>query len=189
MLSLPIKLSLLVVGLGGAYALTKAAEPTPKRKTIPVSSLSGVYVPGAAVGAMDEDILQSIVLPIQLYPALVSRLYARTPQADIIDVYEKEPMGIVVDDLETLSTLVTNVSSEAASAAYDLMVHKAPDTNITDPEQVARAVQEVLGVVAPKVVWTTGLQGTMSVDAKQQVWDGIELIGVIAFQSYWNVNA
>lgn len=169
--------------------MTKAAEPVPKRKKIPVSQLSGVYVPGAAVGAMDEDILQSITFPIQLYPKLVSRLYARTPQADVINVYEKEPFGIVVDDLETLSALVTNLNGEVASLAYDLMMHKAPDTNITDPEQIAEAVQEVLGVVAPKVVWTTGLQGTMKVDAEQQVWDGVELIGVIAFQSYWNVNA
>lgn len=184
-LSVPIKLGLAAVVLGGGYALSKATEKPPKKK-IPVSKLSGVYVPGAAVGAMDQEILASIQPPIQLYPENVARLYARTPEADIIDVYAESPQGIVVDDIATLGALVTNLSGESASLAYDFMLHQAPTVNMYDPEKRAETVQKVLGIVAPKVTWTTGLQGTTQVDAEQQVWDGVELVGIIAFQSYWN---
>lgn len=194
-LSAVAKIGLLVAGTAAAGGVALAAMPKEKpkkKKKSKKARLSGVYVPGATIGGVterdDQDQVRQILVEDIMLPVELSFLpLVRDPQTqDILPA-----MSPVVDDPLTLQALVTDLSPEVALTAYELFLHYVAnqERNLSNDQQLDKTVREVLAVTAPKVNWVKGIQNYPEGSPEFDVWMGHQLLGEIAYQSYWNKQA
>lgn len=198
-LSTAAKLGLAALGtaavVGGTVAYQRSQDEKAKKKkseTTKKSPLSGTYAPGATIAA-SGTIMKEAALPVVLNKENTARLQLRTTDGDIVDVWQTadEVSVATTDELGQLVTdLTADMGSErgAATKAWNMMNHLVANKgyDLENPQMRDQAVQETLAVVAPNMDWSKGLQPYTVDSPPYQVWTGVELLGTIAYQSYWN---
>ena len=92
---------------------------------------------------------------------------------------------------KSIAYLITGLSPESAQLAYELATVHFADNGVDWTNMAARdtATQQILSAVAPKVDWTQGLKPHTYGSAAWKAWSGVQLVGTIAWQSYFNKRA
>ncbi len=92
---------------------------------------------------------------------------------------------------KAIAYLITGLSPEAAQLAYELVNVRFYELggDWTDMAQRDAMTQQILSAVAPKVDWTQGLKPHTYGSAAWKAWSGVQLVGTIAWQSYFNKQA
>ena len=92
---------------------------------------------------------------------------------------------------KAIAYLITGLSPEAAQLAYELANVHFAEKGVDWTNMAARdtATQQILSALAPKVDWTQGLKPHTYGSAAWKAWSGVQLVGTIAWQSYFNKRA
>lgn len=173
-----------LVGLAKGYdAWEKNTRKKKKQEDKPKGPpLQNVYVADAVIGNAPR-IVDDVMLPIELSfePQI------RNPNTG--DLFA--PGTNVIDNVDMLSNVVTNLSPQANNMAYEYMLHLVANKgyDLSDPATRDEAVQETASKIAPRVDWTKGLQPYAYGSPEVSVWIGAPTLGEIAHQSYWNKQA
>ena len=171
-----------VVGGVKGYDMYKKKKAKDKKQAI--SDLSGVYAEGATVGAQ-PSITTDVLLPV----VLSTKPYVRNGESGNI-VMANTP---TVASETMLHSLVTNLTPDAALVIYEYMLMlvatKGDMLTAQDVAQREKAVKETLSKVASKVDWSKGLQPYKANGPEYAVWMGANMLGEIAYQSFWNKQA
>jgi hypothetical protein len=174
--------------IGGAVAIDKYVEQKAKKKAKEkkeqapaVHPLSGVWAENATLGNAPL-VVNEVMLPIDLsFEPEVRDLQGNVGPAG----------GNVVNSQLVLESLVTNLTSDTADVAYNYMLFLAAEKgmDMSNPTVRDEATQRTLSRVAPRVDWTKGLQPYTVGSPEFDVWLGVQMLGEIAYQSYWNKQA
>lgn len=163
-------------------AAKKKKGTTKRPKGKGEAALSGIYAPGAALGNAPL-VTEDVMLPIELSfePDI------RDPQTGDIVTADSN----LISDISTLHQVVTNLTSDGNTLAYDQMSALVAEKGVdmTDPTARDAAIQEALTVIAPEVDWSQGLQPYAFGSPEVDTWIGVQTVGEIAHQSHWNKQA
>jgi hypothetical protein len=162
-----------------SYAASRAQRETKQRRAgSQEPPLEGVYALGTR---LPERVAQDVQLPIEFTfsPRTMSL------QGDIIE----GPPSIATE--AQLLNLVTDMTHERANIAYEYMLHLVGNKgmDLSDATTRDEAVRRTAAVTAPRVDWSKGLSPYAYDSPEGLVWRGIELLGELAHQSYWNKQA
>ncbi len=169
----------------GVMSLSYAASRSQKEKRKPgvrrppeeESPLEGVFSLGTRI---PERVGDDIELPVNLStePRTV------TLQGDIV----KGPS--MIEGEAQLANLVTDITQERANIAYEYMLLLVGTEGYDLSNETARdeAVKRTASVIAPRADWSQGLVEAFD-SPKGRVWVGIQLLGELAYQSFWNKQA
>lgn len=91
---------------------------------------------------------------------------------------------------KAIGRLVTGISPEYARLAYELLLIQINEgVNWADPEERDGAIERVLSKLATKVDWSRGLAPYTYGSPAWRAWSGVQLLGSVANQSYFNKQA
>lgn len=155
----------------------ESSQSKAKAKQTPKDPLAGVYEHDALLPA---TVAEDVMLPV--YLTLPPR-WKPTPMVMVVDG--------TVNDSTQLAVLITDITPEKAQMAYEylkgLVVNEGFD--LSEPGTLDEAVKLAVDVIAPKVDWSQGLVPYAFNDPEALVWRGTQLLGELAYQSYWNKQA
>lgn len=183
-----ILIGLGVVGvIGAAVAADKYVEKRAAKKAKEkddkeeVHALSGVWAENATLGNAPRTV-NDVMLPIEL---------SFEPEIRDAEGEIRPAGGNLVSSLPVLEALVTNMTEMANDLTYEMMLHLTANEgmDMSNPQVRDEAVQRTLSTVAPRADWTKGLQPYTAGSPEFDVWVGVQMLGEIAYQSYWNKQA
>lgn len=150
-----------------------------------VSPLSGYYTPGSTL-SNSESTLAKVVLPV----LLSFEPDVRNPENGEISPAGTKDITLVSPQL--LPNLVTNLTPRATEDAFkymeDLIATKG--LNLENPVVRDQAIQETLNKTgARKVDWSKGLSPYTFGSSEFNVWQGVQLLGELAYGTYINKAA
>lgn len=88
---------------------------------------------------------------------------------------------------KAIAYLITGLSTDAAQLAYELaLIHLDAGVDWSDPSARDTATAEILTKIAPSVDWSEGMSPYAYGGPESQAWIGVQIVGTIANQSYYN---
>ena len=89
---------------------------------------------------------------------------------------------------KAIGSLITGLSPYSAQLAYELALIQIADNGVNwaDPDQRDGAIVEILSSMARGVDWSQGLSPYTYGSAPWEAWTGVQIVGTIANQSYFN---
>lgn len=213
--ALAIGTGITAMGIGyGAYHVVqrrRRAKSLGPAQPDPVAALQGVVGKAsvADVPTMMQDVRQPILLrSTDEQPALAAEfdrvpvLRVNAPEDDdlewdpfaaIFGTDREDELVIVEPDNDqqlyptpgkAIGQLQTGLSSEATMMAYELALHEIANRGVSWPDDAA--VVRILQAVAPRLDWSGGLKPFTYDSLPWRAWSGVQLVGTVANQSYWN---
>lgn len=89
---------------------------------------------------------------------------------------------------KAISYLVTDLAPYSAQLAYELALLEVATHEVDWSDATARdnSIRKIVMKIAPKMDWSQGLSPYTYGSAPYKVWSGVQLLGTVANQSYYN---
>lgn len=89
---------------------------------------------------------------------------------------------------KAIAYLISGLTPEFARLAYEFALLQIGQNGVdwSDPQQREVATSKILAKIAPKVDWSQGLEPYAVGSAPYKVWQGVQTMGAVANQSYYN---
>lgn len=147
------------------------------------------YVPRLSVWPPPQG--AEIVAKMGIFGALLNQVGQIKPDeghVQMMDENLKVQWGWTDPQVKAIGILVTNVSGDFTRDAYERALARiSGGTDWKNDVDRASAVRSILTTMVPEVDWTTVQPFSVSPDDPVAIiWDAVDVIGTVAYQSWWN---